>query len=344
MRLALTGRFGIALIVVGSTLLIYSIYWLAPSPLVALDMPVSLSPGSIRTSNVSVTSDDSLYHIDIEFDSPTLPVATGCEPHSVLQTQWTLSSDGTVVERGAGPWEDLGLTIGVFLSEKGRYAFDAEVFSGASCLNARHPRLKIQTHPGPSDLYTILNWVSVWFVAIGFVFLIRSLFPGIVTEKSQFQIFPGMVLRNVVPFQRHRPIPLIKDLPNFGIVLGCLLYILIFIFIIIQPTVPHGLLVGIGDRSVVALRKSPWPETLTVYVDGRGSFYVNEQRVPRAELRARLREELEKRMVWTVYFEADENCTFESVIYSFDTIQGLRAQVVWITPHIREELNREPAH
>jgi biopolymer transport protein ExbD len=343
MRLALTGRFGIALIVVGSALLIYSIYWLAPRPLVALDMPVSLAPGRIVTGNVRVVSVGTLYYIDIEFDSATLPTATGCEPHSVLETQWTLSSDGTVVERGSSPWEDSGLTIGLLLPEKERYAFDAEVFPGASCLNARHPRLKIQTHPYPGDLYTILNWVSVWFVAIGFVLLIRSLLAEVVTEKPTFRIFPGMVLRNVVPFQRHRPIPLIKDLPDFGLVVGCLLYILMFIFIIIRPMVPHGLLVDIGERSVVALQKSPWPETLTVYVDGQGKFYVNEQPVPKEELRTKLREELGKRMVWTVYFEADKNCTFGDASYSFDTIQGLGAQVVWVTPHIRAELNREAA-
>jgi biopolymer transport protein ExbD len=94
----------------------------------------------------------------------------------------------------------------------------------------------------------------------------------------------------------------------------------------------------------VALQKSPWPETLTVYVDGQGRFYVNEQPVPKEELRTKLSEELEKRMVWTVYFEADKNCTFADAIYSFDKIQGLGAQVAWITPHMREELNREAAH
>jgi biopolymer transport protein ExbD len=344
MRLPLTGRFGIALIVVGSALLMYSIYWLAPRPLVALDMPVSLSPGRIRTGNVSVISVDDLYYIDIEFDRAPLRTATGCDPHSVLETQWTLSSDGTVLERGSSPWEGSGLTIGVLLPEKERYAFEAEIIPGASCLNARHPRLKIQTHPYPGDLYTILNWVSVWFVAIGFVLLIRSLLAGGLTEKPKYRIFPAMVLRNVVPFQRHRPIPLIKDLPDFGLVVGCLLYILVFIFIVIQPMVPQGLLVDIGERSVVALQKSPWAETLTVSVDGQGRFYVNEQPVPKEELQTKLREELEKRMVWIVYFEADQNGTFANAIYSFDIIQGLGAQVVWITPHIREELNREAVH
>ena len=49
-------------------------------------------------------------------------------------------------------------------------------------------------------------------------------------------------------------------------------------------------------------------------------------------------------MVRTVYFQADERNTFMSAIYSFDTLRGLGAKVVWITPEIREELNKETAH
>lgn len=342
MRIPLTGRLGIALIVVGSALLIYSIYWLAPHPLEALDMPISLSPGRILTGSVNVDF-DTLYYIDVEIDRAMIPTTVSCEPHSVLGIQWTLSSDGKVVERGSSPWEDSGLTIGVFLSENDRYAFDAKIFPGANCLNAGNPRLKIQTHPYPSDPYTILTWLSVWFVGIGLVLLIRSWVWEVLTEKPTVRIFPGMVLRNVLPLQRHLPIPLVKDLPNFGLIAGCLLFIVMFIFMISQPQTPRGLLVNISDRNAVVWLKSPWPETLSVYVDGQGRFYVNGQPVPMGELRAKLSEELGKRMVWTVYFEADNDCAFVDAIYSIDTIQGLGAKVVWITPHLREELNSEAA-
>jgi biopolymer transport protein ExbD len=342
MRIPLTGRFSIALIVVGSALLIYSTYWLAPRPLVALDMPVSLSPGRILTGNVNVDF-DTLYYVDIEIDRATIPTTVGCEPHSALGTQWTLYSDGKVVERGSSPWEDSGLTIGVFLSENERYALDAEVFPGASCLNAGSPRLKIQTHPYPSELYTILTWLSVWLTGIGFVLLIRFWFWEVSTDKSTLRMFPGMVVRNAIPFQRHRPIPLIKDLPNFGLITGCLLFSLMFIYMIIRPRTPRGLLVNVGARNAVVRQKSPWPETLSVYVDGQDRFYVNGQSVPKDELRTKLSEELGKRMVWTVYFEADEHCMFMDAIYSMDTIQRLGAKVAWITPQIREELNSEAA-
>jgi hypothetical protein len=89
--------------------------------------------------------------------------------------------------------------------------------------------------------------------------------------------------------------------------------------------------------------ESPWAETLGVYVDGLGQFYVNGRAVAREDLRAKLQEELGRRAVWTVYFEANEDCTFMNATYTFDTIQGLGAKVVWITPRIRQELNRKDA-
>jgi biopolymer transport protein ExbD len=64
--------------------------------------------------------------------------------------------------------------------------------------------------------------------------------------------------------------------------------------------------------------------------------------VAREKLRAKLEEELGRQMVWTVYFEADRDCAFMDATYAFDTIQGLGAKVVWITPGMREGWKRIP--
>jgi hypothetical protein len=65
MRVSITGRIGIALILVGPILMGGTIRWLATYPHVALDMPVSLAPGHIVTGNFSVNP-GTLYYIDIE--------------------------------------------------------------------------------------------------------------------------------------------------------------------------------------------------------------------------------------------------------------------------------------
>ena len=72
---------GIVLTLAGPLLLCCAILWLAPHPQVALEMPVSLSPGHINTGNFRVNP-DSLYHIDIEFDERS-PVRADCEPRVV---------------------------------------------------------------------------------------------------------------------------------------------------------------------------------------------------------------------------------------------------------------------
>jgi biopolymer transport protein ExbD len=192
-------------------------------------------------------------------------------------------------------------------------------------------------------------WVLIQFACLllglaGAMLLLRALggwLLGGLAGKQELRIFPGMALRNVIPMQRHRPMPLMKGFPNFGLAFGGFFLVVVFIFMILEtPRTSRGLLMDIRERTAMAGRKSPWAETLGVYVDGRGQFYVNGKAVAREKLRAKLQEELGRQAVWTVYFEANRDCTFMNATYAFDTIQGLGAKVVWITPRVREELSR----
>ncbi len=72
-----------------------------------------------------------------------------------------------------------------------------------------------------------------------------------------------------------------------------------------------------------------------------GAFYVNGEVVKRADFEAKLREELSHRAEWTVYVEADFETQFADTVYAIDTIQGLGGKVVWITPQMRKEWQRE---
>jgi len=76
--------------------------------------------------------------------------------------------------------------------------------------------------------------------------------------------------------------------------------------------------------------------------DRQGRFSVNGELVRREDLGNKLSQELAaKRMVWSVYYEADQETLFGDTVYAIDTIQGLGARVIWITPRIREEWKRE---
>jgi len=342
MRIPLTGQIAAVLIAVGSGLLIYSIHWLTPQPHVALDIPISLSPGRITTGYLDIDP-DTLYYVDVELGEPTMPRDTGCEPHAVLRTQFTLASKGQPPTQGSSPWEDSGLTLAVLLSEGPSVAFDATVLPGASCLNARNPRLKVRTHVHPNDLYSGLNWLSVWSIAIGLVMLVRLWPWEVIPERPVLTIVPGMVVRNVLPFQRHRSMPLMNDLPHFGLILSCTILIPVFCFTVLEGPPQFGVMMKFRGQNAVTWQRSPWPETLSVYVDGQRGFYVNGQAAPKEELRTKLSQELGKRANWDVYFEADGDCPYGDAIYSIDTIQGLGANLIWITPRMRKELEEKAA-
>src|ERR1700742_3937136 len=128
MSMSRSGKIGVCLILGGIVLFVSAIHWLAPHPKVALDLPVSLSPGHI-TTNFGVNP-NTIYYIDVELDKKP-QLSAHCQPHSVLSTQWVLSNEGKE-ERGSSPWEDTGLTIADLLGAQARYSFDVEILPGAS--------------------------------------------------------------------------------------------------------------------------------------------------------------------------------------------------------------------
>jgi biopolymer transport protein ExbD len=194
-----------------------------------------------------------------------------------------------------------------------------------------------------ADYETVVSLILLACMVVvftGAAALLRALaiwLVGILRRKDSLRIFPEMVPRNAIPLRRHRPVLLIKDFPNFGLVYGGILWILIFIFMSAQPRTPMGLLVDFSGERTVGVEKSPWTETMAVYVDAKGRFFVNGNAVTREELRSKLQEELLRRGIWVVYFEADGDCLYMDAAHAIDTIQGLGAKLIWITPKTRKE-------
>jgi biopolymer transport protein ExbD len=199
----------------------------------------------------------------------------------------------------------------------------------------------------PSDrleLALMLFWFCVSLAGAGGLLLLRgtlSLLPLQQASGRKLALFPGMALRNVLPWRHHRPIPLITELPNFGLIYGGMLWVLIFLFMIVDtPSHYYGLPIDFRVHDSVVWEKSPWQETLSVYLAVGEKYYINGEPVPRDTLHTRLQQELNKRMVWTVYFEADYDTLNGDAVYAMDVIEGLGAKLVWITPKVREELRQ----
>jgi hypothetical protein len=179
MRSGLFRIIGITIALFGLSLGVATNLKLKPHALVSLDIPISLSPGHIKTGDFSVEPWH-LYYVDVDLGN-SRPHKRGCEPTTVLATRWELTSKTGHVEGGTSPWEDSGLTIAVFCPDERRYSFHAQVSSGADCLNSANPRLKVRTHPGADDLYTALAWASALLITVGIVIF----FLPSVQQRSQ---------------------------------------------------------------------------------------------------------------------------------------------------------------
>jgi biopolymer transport protein ExbD len=196
------------------------------------------------------------------------------------------------------------------------------------------------------DLLVILGWILVSLLTAATFMLFRAAFQwdhnGRISARPR-QMLPDVVLRNLAPLSEHRHVPLMMGMPDFGM---CCLWILgvpVIVMLLLQmPAVPTGLRIRLPGPYPGAVQHSPQSETLGVYVMGHRGYYVNGQLVPREQLGAILQKELGRRVVWTVYLEADQDCAFGDVVYVMDTIKGLGAQVYWITPRVRDELNANP--
>jgi biopolymer transport protein ExbD len=203
----------------------------------------------------------------------------------------------------------------------------------------------IEIYPWNYDeLAPVLFWFSISLAGAGALLISRSAFRVLARRwepDRDLRIFPGVVLRNVFPRIRHRPTLYIVQMPNFGLIYGAVLWILILLFAIVrEPHHYYGLPIELRTDNYVIGGKSPWQETLGVYLAVGEKYYINGRPVPRGALGASLQQELSHRMVWTVYFEADPDTMYMDAIYAMDTIRGCGAKLVWITPRVRKELQQ----
>jgi biopolymer transport protein ExbD len=212
---------------------------------------------------------------------------------------------------------------------------------------ARH--LEPANYSDVEEIGGLAQYAFLCLGAAGIVLVLRGLslwLLGPPENRQSLRIFPDLVLRNVLPLRRHRPMALVNEPPHyillsyFPLFYCWMLNISMFLFMVDTPLTPRGFTVNFGKPRVALWQNSPVTETLGVYVDCP-AFYVNGQRAEREELRAKLKEELGKRIVWTVYLEARDDCRFSDAVYAMDAIHELGGKLVWLTPRTREEINRQ---
>jgi biopolymer transport protein ExbD len=339
------------LIILAMALLVPWVYahWLKTRTFEPVDKAVKLEAGRVYTEDFEINlREEYLVQIEVHYG-----VDSWVEEERECPFRWWEAADWKVYlqsGRDEGKRElwassaeitkQGGFPTG-FSGSPGKYQMEWNLSASQTCLNGRRALMHVYTSSlGYEEFGGFLEFVSAFVAGTGILLVLRAIGAwtlGPFINKRPPRMFPEMELRNVISRKRHRPIPYFKSLPNFGLIHGFILWILLFIFMIMMPRTPVGLWVDFREQKAVGVEKSPWSETVTVYVDAKRGFLVNGHSVRAEELQAELKRELGRQMVWTVYLEADSDCLFMDIVHAMDTIQGSGAKLVWITPKTREE-------
>jgi biopolymer transport protein ExbD len=321
-------------------------YWLKTRTFEPVDKPVSLEARKVQREEFELNlSEDYSVRIELDYaddwNESKCPFRSWTDPDWKVYRLWggaikigeLWASSAEILKRRAIP--------DGFHGKPGRYQLEWSVPGASPCLNARHPREHVYTSSSDYEqIGGLIQFICVFPAGTGILLVLRGLCGWVFAhlfDRRPPRMFSEMVLRNVTPWKRHQPMSLICDISNFRVVCVGVLFVCLVFFLALTPLTPKGLLVDFREQKAVGVGKSPWTETISVYVDSRKGFLVNGQQVEREELEAKLKEELSRQMVWTVYFEADYDCFFSDATFAIDTIQGLGAKVIWITPKSREE-------
>jgi len=331
-------------------------HWLNTRTFTLVDKPVLLEAGRIQTENFEINlREDYLVQIEVHYRPNSLE-ERDCSFRWWEETDWKvyrLSGRGTekrelwassaeILKQGEFP-------VG-FRGKPGKYQMEWSVPSSQACLNGQHARLFIYTSSLEYEEFGgFLVFVCTFLSGTGIVLVLRATGTWVfdhVIDKRPPRMFPEMELQNIIPRKEHRTMPLICDMSNFRVVWGGVLFMFATFFATVTTLEREmiGLPVDFREQKAVGVEKSPWAESVSVYVDGRRRFLVNGQPVLGNQLKAKLQQELSKQMVWTVYLEADSDCLFMDVVHAMDTIQGLGTKLVWITPKTREEWKQKSPH
>jgi biopolymer transport protein ExbD len=347
-------KIGLVIIVVTILLPLGTDQWVKTRRFQPLDIPVSLDVGKIHTAQFETNLRGSYnVYFGVHYGPNYVLTERECPASPSRDVHWRLYrlSGGTPGKKELWP---SGVSprsgeLDEFQGPSGKYELEWEIGPDAACLNALHPGLTIisTSSEGYEQIDGVIQYLPFFFGGAGIILVLRGLgvlLWGRLVGPRTLRMLPELTIRNVLPlrpFDRGGPMAPMTHLSNFIMAWVCVLGVVLFFHMSITPPTSNGLFVKIQERGTTLRQKSPWPQTMSVYVGADNQFYVNSKPVSPERLRAKLREELGKQMVWTVYLEANENATFAKALYAMDAIQAVGAKVAWITPQIRGELNRQ---
>jgi biopolymer transport protein ExbD len=345
-------RLGLSLLLIAAAVYSYSGYWLRSRIFVPLDSPVTLDTRQIKSPPFEINLRETYYvFLDLDYSHDDWRKDALCSEANLLAPHWRVYRLSPKPGQPRELWASSEELIRqdryahAFIALSGQYELEWDLAASAPCLDRRHPRLRVTTDSSGYEgliAFTQIGCIFMGGTGVMLVLLVptRILKRHFLTGEAP-RIFPDMVLRNVLPISKHAPLPPIHNPPHWGLFCAAIFWILICVFMVLQPLPSMGLFVPWRNHDAVVWEKSPWPGTLEVTVRTPARFFINNQEVERGELRAKLLDQLNRRTEWSVYFEADPDTLYMDDIYAIDTIQGCGAELIWITPKMRQEWQRK---
>ena len=332
---------GLALFVLGFSGYFGIRHWYKTRIFEAVDMPVSLVKGHVRTGpfrlNLSAT-----YYVRLdagEYQWYYL-VQPPCGSRELLKTKWTLVRNGKIAQE---EWRQFWR----FDSKPGWYDLDLEILADASCLNRYHPRLQIYTDRADYEFLTgVLELIAALLAATGASLFVLAL---------RFRQHPKPVTLNLSPnhsqnIQWTQRLPLrppISRMPGFGVIAGTVFGFLAIQFMLLAPITPRGLWVHLLKPGETPTKPDAWTEPLVVMLKDEGvgqepKLLVNSKETGWDDLDRTLKHGLAPRKDWVVYVGGDDAVAYTNIATVIDAARSRGAKVVLFDPH--EQHGESPGH
>ena len=315
--------------------------WLNSRTFVALELPLSLSPGKVSSPDFKVNL-AGWYQIVVDVDHSfafSFDCGFGGSP-PLLRTATSIYRNGGTVEQAEGADRFLGH----FHAEPGAlYRLDLEVLSDASCLNTGHPRIFVWTE---SQFYYQLRHL-IWAVSGVLILCGLGLFAFSVagrgfddTQKdSPITLFEGTTLCYPSP-RATRVKSQFTRIPQFGLLLSLTLGV-IFLPAFLIYFYAWGYDHPSSGIRVQLIRPGPLrspesvPVPLVLHVQcaklGRPTLQLNARSVQPDILPDSLKLEFKTRAGWLVYITGDPVCDWQDVADVIDIVHTAGGQVVLFT-------------
>jgi hypothetical protein len=312
--------------------------WLSTRIQTPLDIPVSLARGHIRTPEFPINFDSDYIVTILQGEVPGI----NHSPPEV-QTRWMLSENEHRQLSGSGS----GVWVGAFRAWSGRHRLNIEVESDTAELDAGHPRLRVQTAPDGSwvihEAYSWTAWGGMVMFLLGAAIwwlsnlrTLREEWNGLAISTSPG---PGQMSEAL---RRRTALRAVSRTLSPTLSPAVLLFVNILIILVMVELIEYS---GRPYSKGIPVMTSPWGlrpvlydgsgSSLVVRIDKQRRWFLDGKRVTPEEFPLTLKDALVRRPDWVVYVDGDGDLQLADVMPAIDSIQGLHAKIVLVTPRER---------